>query len=55
MVENGKLTSIESATVAGDFLELLQSIIFVEKEAELTAAGVCPRVWVDGLAITGEE
>lgn len=54
IVENGKLTSIESATVAGDFLELLQSIIFVEKEAELTAAGVCPRVWVDGLAITGE-
>jgi len=41
VVEDGKLTSIESATVAGDFLELLQSIIFVEKEAELTPA-VCP-------------
>lgn len=54
LVENGKLTSIESATVAGDFLELLQSIIFVEKEPELTPAGVCPRVWVDGLSITGE-
>jgi PmbA protein len=54
LVENGKLTSIESATVAGDFLELLQSIIFVEKEAELTPAGVCPRIWVDGLSITGE-
>ena len=54
LVENGKLTSIESATVAGDFLELLQSIIFVEQEAELTPAGVCPRVWVDGLSITGE-
>jgi len=54
LVENGKLTSIESATVAGDFLEVLKSIIFVEKEAELTPGGVCPRIWVDGLSITGE-
>ena len=54
MVENGKLTSIESATVAGDFLEVLKSIIFVEKEAELTPGGVCPRIWVDSLSITGE-
>lgn len=54
IVNNGKKTSIESATVAGDFLELLQSIIFVEKEPELTPAGVCPRIWVDNLSITGE-
>ena len=54
LVENGKLTSIESATVAGDFLELLQSIIFVEPEVELTPAGACPRIWVYGLSITGE-
>jgi PmbA protein len=54
IVNNGKLTSIESATVAGDFLEVLQSIIFVEKEAELTPAGVCPRIWVDNLSITGD-
>jgi len=54
LVEKGKLTSIESATVAGDFLELLKSIIFIEKEAELTPGGVCPRVWVDELSITGE-
>lgn len=54
IVNNGRLTSIESATVAGDFLELLQSIIFVEPEAELTPAGVCPRIWVDNLSITGE-
>ncbi|MGK7873002.1 MAG: TldD/PmbA family protein [Xenococcaceae cyanobacterium] len=53
LVEKGKLTSIEAATVAGDFLELLKSIIFVEKEAELTPGGVCPRVWVDGISITG--
>ena len=54
VVNNGKLTSIESATVAGDFLELLQSIIFLEKEPKLTPGGVCPRVWVDSLSITGE-
>jgi PmbA protein len=54
LLNKGQRTSIESATVAGDFLELLKSIIFVEKEAELTPGGVCPRVWVDGLSITGE-
>lgn len=54
IVNNGKLTSIESATVAGDILELFQSIIYIEKEAELTPGGVCPRVWVDNLSITGE-
>lgn len=54
LVNNGKLTSIESATVAGDILELFQSIIFIEKEAELTPGGICPRVWVDNLSITGE-
>jgi PmbA protein len=54
IVEKGQLTSIESATVAGDFLELLNSIIFVEKEAILTPGGVCPRIWVDELSITGE-
>jgi len=54
LVNRGQRTSIESATVAGDFLELLKSIIFVEPEAELTPAGVCPRVWVDSLSITGD-
>ena len=54
IVDKGNLRSIESATVAGDFLDLLKSIIFVEKEAELTPAGVCPRVWIDELSITGE-
>ncbi|MEB3337242.1 MAG: TldD/PmbA family protein [Leptolyngbyaceae bacterium] len=54
LVNKGELTSIESATVAGDYLELLRSIIFVESEPEITPGGVCPRVWVDGLSITGE-
>jgi len=54
LVNKGVKTSIESATVAGDFLELLQSIIYVEKEPELTPQGVCPRIWVSELAVTGE-
>lgn len=53
-VRGGKLDSIESATVAGDFRDLLKSIAFVEKEAENTPRGVCPRIWVEGLSVTGE-
>lgn len=55
LVNKGVKTSIESATVAGDFLELLKSIIYVEKEPELTPGGVCPKIWVDELSITGES
>jgi PmbA protein len=40
--------------VAGDFLELLNSIIFVESEPEVTPRGVCPRIWVKELSVTGE-
>ncbi len=54
LINKGEKTSIDSATVAGDFLELLKSIVFVEKEQELTPGGVCPQIWVEGLSITGE-
>ncbi|MGD1909671.1 MAG: TldD/PmbA family protein [Rivularia sp. (in: cyanobacteria)] len=54
LVNKGVKTSIDSATIAGDFLELLKSIVFVEKEEELTPGGVCPRIWVGDLSITGE-
>ena len=54
LVNKGEKTSIDSATVAGDFRELLKSIVFVEKKEELTPGGVCPRIWVEGLSITGE-
>ncbi len=54
LVNKGVKTSIDSATVAGDFLEVMTSIVFVEKEPELTPGGVCPRIWVEGLSITGE-
>jgi len=54
LINQGKCTSIEAATVAGDFREVLQSIILVEPELEITPSGVCPRIWVEGLTITGE-
>ncbi len=54
LIRDGKRTSIESATVAGDFLQLLQSIIYVEPDLELTGGGISPHVWVDSLSITGE-
>jgi PmbA protein len=54
LINKGKKTSIEAATVAGDFLDLLKSIIFLEKEAEITPDGVCPRIWVEGLSVTGQ-
>jgi PmbA protein len=54
LIKDGKRTSIESATVAGDIREVLNSIIYVEPEVEFTGSGVAPRVWVDNLSITGE-
>ncbi|MBD2163643.1 TldD/PmbA family protein [Calothrix membranacea FACHB-236] len=54
LINKGVKTSIESATVAGDFLEVLKSIVCVEKEVELTPGGVCPRIWVNELSITGD-
>jgi PmbA protein len=54
LVNHGDRTSIESATVAGDFRDLLKAIIHVEPEAEITPGGLCPRIWVDALSITGE-
>ncbi|MEM6254699.1 MAG: TldD/PmbA family protein [Cyanobacteria bacterium P01_D01_bin.156] len=54
LVNKGQRTSIESATVAGDFRQLLQSIIYVSPEEKVTPSGVAPHVWVDSLSITGE-
>ena len=54
IVNKGDRVSLDSVTVAGDYLELLKSIIYVEPEAEVTPRGVCPRIWVEGLSITGE-
>lgn len=54
VVNQGEKVSVESATVAGDFRDLLKAIIYVEPEVEVTPGGVCPRIWVDNLSITGD-
>jgi PmbA protein len=54
VINKGVKTSIEAATVAGDFRELLNSIAYIEPKEELTNSGVCPRIWVEGLSVTGE-
>jgi PmbA protein len=54
VVNKGVKTSVESATVAGDFRELLKSIVHIEPTEEFTNGGVCPRIWVEGLSVTGE-
>lgn len=53
-LQSGQRTSIESATVAGDFRDLLQAITHVDPVAVVTPGGICPHIWVDGLSITGE-
>jgi PmbA protein len=54
VVNQGQKVSIESATVAGDFRELLKAIVQVDPQEKLTPNGVCPHVWVEGLSVTGE-
>ncbi|WP_373543621.1 TldD/PmbA family protein [Chamaesiphon sp.] len=54
VINKGVKTSVEAATVAGDFRELLNSIVFIEPKEDLTTGGVCPRIWVEGLSVTGE-
>jgi PmbA protein len=54
LVNKGELASIDAATVAGDIQDVLKSIIYIEPEAEVLPGGICPRVWIDKLSITGE-
>lgn len=54
VVNKGDRISIEAATVAGDILELLKAIVYVEPEVKITPSGVAPHVWVRDLSITGE-
>jgi len=46
--------SVDAATIAGDFRELLKAIAYIETTPELTPGGICPRVWVDNVSVTGE-
>ena len=54
LLKGGERRSIEAATVAGDIRTVLRSIVALEGEPEVTPDGLCPHVWVEGLAITGE-
>ncbi len=54
IINNGKKTSIESATVAGDFKTLLKNIINIEKNQITTTSGISPHVWIKELSITGD-
>jgi PmbA protein len=54
MINRGIKTSIDAAIVAGDFRELLNSIVYIEPKEELTSSGICPRIWVSELSITGD-
>ena len=50
----GNKISIESATVAGDFKNLLKNIINIENHQKLTPSGLSPHVWIKELSITGD-
>lgn len=54
LVNRGELTSIDAATIAGDIRDVLKSIIYIESEAEVLPRGICPRVWINELSVTGE-
>jgi PmbA protein len=55
LVNQGERISVESATVAGDFRDVLKSILHIEPEAKVMPGGICPAVWVDSLSVTGES
>ena len=54
IVKDGIKTSIDAATVAGDILQILNSIVKIENEQVVTHQGISPYVWVDNVSITGE-
>jgi PmbA protein len=53
-IRDGEQRSIEAATVAGDIRSLLRSLVGFEGQAKVTPDGLCPWVWVEALAVTGE-
>ena len=54
LVNEGKRTSIEAATIAGDILKVLNSIVKIENKQIVTHQGISPYVWVENISITGE-
>ena len=54
IVNKGKKTSIEAATIAGDIIKVLKSIVKIENKQFVTHQGISPHVWVENVSITGE-
>jgi PmbA protein len=54
LIRDGEQRSIDAATVAGDIRTVLQSLLGFEGAAKITPDGLCPWVWVEGLAVTGD-
>jgi len=54
LISKGERTSVESATVAGDFKTLLKNIINIEDNQITTTSGISPHVWIKELSITGD-
>ena len=54
IVNQGKKTSIEAATIAGDILNVLNNIVKIEDKEIVTHQGISPHVWVENMSITGE-
>jgi PmbA protein len=54
LLQNGKRISVESATVAGDFRQVLKSIVHLSSDAHFTGSGISPYVWIDELSVTGD-
>ena len=54
IVNDGNKTSIEAATVAGDIIKVLNSIVKIENEQVVTHQGISPHIWVENISITGE-
>ena len=54
IVKEGNKVSIEAATVAGDILKVLNSIVKIEDQQIVTHQGISPHVWVENISITGE-
>ena len=51
---NGDKISIDSATVAGDFMKLAKDIINIENKQITTTNGISPHIWINELSITGD-
>ena len=52
IVKDGIKTSIESATIAGDFKHMLKDINQIEDTPSNTHQGVSPHIWINELTIT---